>query len=275
MDLHCGAVPPALLESELFGHVKGAFTGAIQERAGKFQLADRGTLFLDEINTLPLEMQVKLVKAIEEQRFFPVGSDLAVEVEVRIIAASQEPLRLLVSQKRFREDLYHRLNVVAISIPPLRERRTDIPLLAHALLRRFNHKYHLRKTLSSSALNTLMQASWSGNVRALANAIENTMLFAPQSEIQAKDIPKEALLDRDRCIPSEPVQGNSGSSNAIETWVTERLSQDDCDVLRELQQMVLRVAWKQYQGNKTSIAKRLGISRGTLYSLLREFEADG
>ena len=271
VDLHCAAIPPSLLESELFGHVKGAFTDARQDRGGKFRLAHQGTLFLDEINSIPLAMQLSLLKVLEEQRFFPLGSEQAAQVDTRIIVATQEPLAELVRRQCFREDLYHRLNVVTIAIPPLRERRSDIPLLAHALLAKLNRQYHTNKTLSQTALNTLMQGRWSGNVRALANALENALLFAPGDEIQAADIPEDLLRNHG---PGEPRSPAPGPAVSPEAWIEDLLRQKDCDVQRDMQQTLLRVAWKAYQGNKTLIAKRLGMARSTLYRLLRDLGLD-
>ena len=267
VDLHCAAIPPALLESELFGHVKGAFTDARQNRSGKFRLAHQGTLFLDEINSIPPAMQLSLLKVLEEQRFFPLGSEEAVQVDVRLIAATQEPLAELVRQQRFREDLYHRLNIITITIPPLRERRDDIPLLARALLVRLNQKHHSAKTLSRPALKSLIHGEWSGNVRALANALENAVLLAPGDEIQAADLPEDPLHKHVRAAVDVPAA-------SPETWIENLLRQEGCDVPREMQQALLRAAWKEYGGNKTRIAERLGMARGTLYRLLRDLGLD-
>lgn len=266
VDLHCGAIPPTLIESELFGHVKGAFTGAERERTGKFQLADGGTLFLDEISTIGLETQGKLLKAIEEKTFFPVGSDTAIQVDVRFIVATNESLPDLVRENRFREDLYYRLKLVTFSIPPLRERKTDIPLLVNYFLEQFNRKYLQQKSISRSALDKLKHALWKGNIRALANVLENMFLFSAHEEIREVDISFDDLQANEPSLPS-----NDPSS--IETWM-EHLLQQDGDVMNELQQTLLQVAWRYYQGNKTLIAKRLGMARGTLYRLLQEHQIE-
>ncbi len=274
VDLHCGAIPSTLIESELFGHVKGAFTGAERKRIGKFQLADGGTLFLDEISTIGPDIQVKLLKAIDAQRFFPVGSDNAVQVDVRIIAATNESLPALVREKRFREDLYYRLKVVTLSIPPLRERKTDIPLLVNHFLEQLNRKYHQQKSISRSALEKLMYAPWQGNIRVLASLLENVFLFSPDNIIKEQDISIEDQQESE--MSSSPRSVPSLSSDdpfSADLWI-EHLLQHDCDVMKEMQQTLLRVALTYYRSNKSLLAKRLGMSRTTLYKLLQKYQLE-
>lgn len=267
VDLHCGALSPALIESELFGHVKGAFTGAERERTGKFQLADGGTLFLDEISTIGPETQSKLLKVIDTKSFFPVGSDEAVQVDVRVIAATNQSLLELVRKNQFREDLYYRLKVVTFSIPPLRARKTDIPLLVNHFLEYFNRRYHTRKTISGNALEKLIHAPWEGNIRDLSNVLENVVVLSPHDEIQEQELPAEDLQANHACPP------HSNEPFSIEDWIENLLAQD-VNVMQEVQQILLRVAWRYYQGNKTLMAKRLGMARGTLYQLLQKYRIE-
>ncbi len=179
VKVNCGAIPPGLVESELFGHVKGAFTGAVQNRVGRFELADRGTLFLDEVSELPPEIQVKLLRVLQEQEFEPVGASRTVRVDVRVIAATNRPLEAAVAAGRFRADLMYRLNVFPLSVPPLRERRADIPLLTSFLLGRLAHK--LGKPLervSARAMAHLSSYDWPGNVRELQNVVERAAILS-------------------------------------------------------------------------------------------------
>src|SRR5581483_1424943 len=187
--VNCGALPETLIEDELFGHEKGAFTGAIRQRIGKFEFADKGTLFLDEVESISMQTQVKLLRAIEEREFQRVGDNETIRVDVRIIAASNVDIGQAVESGRFREDLYYRLNVVNIKVPPLRERKGDIPLLAQNFLRRFRNKLHKDvQTISEDALSVLTAYSWPGNVRELANVIERIVIMAKDPVITADKI---------------------------------------------------------------------------------------
>ncbi|GAB4177207.1 MAG: sigma-54 dependent transcriptional regulator [Calditrichia bacterium] len=189
MPINCGAIPLSLIESELFGHIKGAFTGALTKRKGIFQAADGGTVFLDEISTLPYEMQSKLLRVIQEKEVYPVGSTSPVPLNVRIIAATNENLRELIREKRFREDLYHRLNVIEIEIPPLRERKEDIAPLVDFFLKKFSLQYNKQiKGCTPAAIHKLEQYSFPGNVRELQNLIEKIVIFHPNKRIDANDI---------------------------------------------------------------------------------------
>ncbi len=187
--VNCGALPETLIEDELFGHERGAFTGAIRQRIGKFEFADKGTLFLDEVESISMQTQVKLLRAIEEREFQRVGGNETIRVDVRIIAASNVDIGQAVESGRFREDLYYRLNVVNIKVPPLRERKGDIPLLAQNFLRRFRNKLHKDvQTISEDALSVLTAYSWPGNVRELANVIERIVIMAKDPVITADKI---------------------------------------------------------------------------------------
>src|SRR5437667_592441 len=190
--VNCGAIPEALLESELFGHEKGAFTGAAERRLGRFELADGGTIFLDEVGEMPAATQVKLVRVLEDRTFFRVGGTQAIKVDVRVIAATNKSLKEEVALGRFRDDLFYRLNVLHIYLPPLRERRTDIPLLVRRFIAEFA-KQHDRafRGITPEALQILVDAEWPGNIRQLGNLIESMVVLAPEGEIRASDIPKD------------------------------------------------------------------------------------
>lgn len=187
--INCAALPENLIESELFGHEKGAFTGAITMRRGRFELADKGTIFLDEIGDLPIQTQVKLLRVLQEREFERVGSEKSIRVNVRIIAATSRNLEELVNLRKFREDLYYRLNVVPIFIPPLRERREDIPLLIEHFLNKFNKKYRKRVSLPKDVLKTLINYDWPGNVRELENTMERLVVMSTGGNITASDLP--------------------------------------------------------------------------------------
>lgn len=270
VDLHCGALSSTLIESELFGHTKGAFTGAEHSRKGKFQLADHGTLFLDEISTLDIELQAKLLKALEQQTFYPVGKDSPVKVDVRTIAATNSPLQELVRQKKFREDLYYRLNVVTLKIPPLRERKEDIPLLVEHFLFMLNQKYQgsrPQKIISSEAIKKLLDAEWPGNTRGLFNVLESAFLLSIHAEIACDDIITKPLTpSRTRASHSDR---NGNGFHHLTNWIESQLRQGG-NVQKTFEHMLLQVAWKEYKGNKKQIASKLGISRSKLYDLLKE-----
>ncbi|MGQ0704256.1 MAG: sigma 54-interacting transcriptional regulator [Gemmatimonadales bacterium] len=200
--VNCSALPETLLESELFGHEKGAFTGAAERRLGRFELADGGTIFLDEIGDVPLSVQVKLLRVLESRTFFRLGGTQAIKVDVRVVAATNRALRDLVAVGEFREDLYYRLSVLNIYLPPLRERRDDIPLLVRRFIREFA-KTHDRpfRGITAEALARLVEAPWPGNIRQLRNLIESMVVLAPGSEIRASDIPQDILEGAPTLLP--------------------------------------------------------------------------
>jgi transcriptional regulator with PAS, ATPase and Fis domain len=192
VKINCGTIPESLIESELFGYEKGAFTGARSDgKAGMIEAAHGGTLFLDEIGELKLELQVKLLEVIEEKTFTRVGGTKSVSVDVRIIAATHRDLRQMMKHHQFREDLFYRLSVVPIDIPPLRERREDIPALIHEFLETFNRKHNTRKRFSSSVLNRLQDYSYPGNVRQLFNFLEQMVVMSGHETIELDDLPLE------------------------------------------------------------------------------------
>jgi two-component system response regulator PilR (NtrC family) len=200
--VNCGAIPENLIESELFGHVKGAFTGAVQSRPGLFRSADGGTIFLDEIGELPLALQVKLLRVLQERTFHPVGSDAAVTVDVRIIAATNRSLEAEVAAGRFREDLFYRLNVLTLSLPPLRERRQDIPLLVRRFLRQFSdlHGKNVQR-VSVATAKRLQEYHYPGNIRELENIVEHAVALCEGETVHEEHLPEYMLRPQDGDAP--------------------------------------------------------------------------
>lgn len=253
--LNCGAIPPNLIESELFGHEKGSFTGAYQQKKGKFELAHGGTLFLDEIGDLPLEMQVKFLRVLQERQFYRIGSENSINVDVRIIAATNKDLMDEIEKGNFREDLYYRLNVVNIHIPPLRERKEDIPLLAEKFLLEFSEIYNKKiKYLDFEAMEMLMNYFWRGNIRELRNVIERSVLVCNDKE--------EILLKTH--LPIEI----SGISNSVNDEDKKNMT------LSQYEKIIIKNTLKKYEGNKTQTAKALGIRRQTLYNKIKEYDLE-
>ena len=191
VPINCGAIPAELLESELFGHEKGAFTGAITNRVGRFELAEGGTIFLDEIGDMPLQMQVKLLRVLQERVYERVGSNKQIKANVRVIAATHRNLEQMIKDGKFREDLYYRLNVFPILTPPLRERADDIPLLIQELINRYSRDKKVGVRFTQRAIESLMQHEWSGNVRELSNLVERMIIIHPNEIVDAQDLPKK------------------------------------------------------------------------------------
>ncbi|MEK7314941.1 MAG: sigma-54 dependent transcriptional regulator [Candidatus Eisenbacteria bacterium] len=252
--VNCTSLSETLLESELFGHLRGAFTGAVERRPGLFLEANRGTIFLDEVGDMSLTMQSKLLRVLQEQEVKPVGGAATIPVDVRIVAATHRDLSGLVSSGRFREDLYYRLHVVVLRVPPLRDRREDIPLLAEHFLRRFAALSQRRlQGFSPAAMNALVSYRWPGNVRELENVVDRAVALAPGSLVDEGDLPEEigALLRPTALAPGG-----------------EALLLDE--VVRRHVLAVLRGAG----GNKSRAAKLLGVPRRTLYRMLERLEAE-
>jgi DNA-binding NtrC family response regulator len=200
--VNVGALPETLIESELFGHEKGAFTGAAERRLGRFELADTGTLFLDEIGEIPAPTQVKLLRVLEEREFMRVGGVQPIKVNVRVVAATNQPLRELVESGRFRSDLFYRLNVLRIYLPPLRERPEDVPLLVRRFIQDYSEEHdRVFRGISAEAMQLLMQYAWPGNVRELRNLIESMVVLAPDHEIQPGDLPRHVRDGGGRLLP--------------------------------------------------------------------------
>ncbi len=256
--VNCGAIPTNLLESELFGHMKGAFTGATQNRIGRFQLAREGTLFLDEISDLPLDLQAKILRAIQNKVFEPVGSASSIKLEARIIAASNQDLEVAVAERRFREDLYYRLNVIPIFIPPLRSRRSDIPLLVRTFLERFCRLNSKNISgITEEAMRCLMEYHWPGNIRELENLIERVVVLKKgEGSIELKDFPvdyfRTVRLDRFVASVSLPEDGL-----------------DFNDAVNEFENELILQALQRTAGNKNKAATLLGLNRTTLVEKLK------
>jgi len=251
VPVNCGALPEGIVESELFGHVKGAFTGAIKERKGRFELAHKGTLFLDEVADLPLKTQVKILRFLQEGSFEKVGGEKKVSVDVRIISAANKNLKEEVKAGKFREDLFYRLNVIPIHLPPLRERKSDIPLLAaHFLKEAEQESKNAIPTLASEALNLMLDYQWPGNVRELKNVIQFSVVRSRGSKILPSDLPNEITRGKDLTFSVEE------SYPSPDTAMSARGKLDIESV---------KAAIKQTGGNKSKAARVLGVGRATLY----------
>ncbi len=251
VTVHCAALPSNLLESELFGHEKGAFTGATEQRVGRFELADGGSLFLDEIGEIDPALQVKLLRVLEERNFERVGGRETLDVDVRLIAATNKDLKALSDEGRFREDLYYRLNVVTVTLPPLRERREDIPLLLQHFLQAFNQENGKAiEGFTSDCMNALVNYDWPGNIRELRNAIERMVVLARQERLTVRDVPPHmrAADDEPKALPVLPDMS-----------------------LEEVEKNMIIKALEAHQGNRTKAAEQLGISRRTLHRKLNEY----
>lgn len=262
VELSCGSIPETLLESELFGHAKGAFTGAHTDKVGKFLAADGGTIFLDEINSASPAMQLKLLRVLQERKFEPVGSTQTIEVDVRVVLASNQPLEDLVAQGKFRQDLYYRINVVKIELPPLRERVGDIPLLAEAFLQRFGAE--LGKQLvgfSPEAMDSLRRYSWPGNVRELQNVVERAAVLGTRPTIGVEDLPPEVMGGR-------PVLARIGQDE--EEWRPMPLEQ----ALMEPERRIILRALRANGFNRQKTADDLQINRTTLYKKMKALGID-
>lgn len=251
IKLNCGALTTTLLESELFGHEAGSFTDARKQKIGRFELADEGTLFLDEITETAPEFQVRLLRVLQEQEFERVGGTQTVRVDVRVIAATNRDVESAVRDGRFREDLYYRLNVVRIEIPPLRERRDDIPLLVHAFLEEFcreNGKPLLK--IAPKAMTMLCEYDWPGNVRQLRNAIEGMVVLAQGREIGARNLPEE-------------IRAEASSRRTLLLRVGATLA--------EMEKEMIRATLEETKGNRAAAARILGLGRKTLYRKIEEY----
>jgi sigma-54 specific flagellar transcriptional regulator A len=272
VPVNCGAIPGDLLESELFGHRKGAFTGAINDREGRFEMAEGGTLFLDEIGDMSLQMQVKILRVLQERTFERIGSNESITTDVRIIAATHKNLETAISEGEFREDLFYRLNVFPIEMPPLKERVEDIPLLVNELVRRIEHEKRGSVRLSPGAIYALCQYSWPGNVRELANLVERMAILHPYGVVDAADLP-------------EKFRSGEGevSESVVDALVGSPVTSDDLDPrlprnglnlkehLSYLEISYIKQALTDSGGVVAHAAKRLGMRRTTLVEKLRKY----
>ncbi|MGN6374085.1 MAG: sigma-54-dependent transcriptional regulator [Sphingomonas sp.] len=269
VTVNCGAFPTNLIESELFGHEKGAFTGAFERKVGRFVEAEGGTILLDEVGELPLEAQVKLLRVLQTGEIHPLGARHAREVDIRVIAATNKKLIEEVEAGRFREDLYYRLNVVQVSIPPLRERTGDIPALARHLLARIAQQPGLRPIgITDDALQLLVGYDWPGNVRQLQNALFRAAVLCDAPALTREDFPQIAALDGKRTNRAEPARVMTSGG------VTLFRPDGNLRALEEIEADVIRLAIGHYRGRMTEVARRLGIGRSTLYRKLGELGID-
>ena len=303
VGINCAAIPAQLLESELFGHKKGAFSGAIADRVGRFQLADQGTLFLDEIGDMPLDLQVKLLRVLKEREVMPVGASRAVPFDVRLIAATHQDLEGMVARKEFREDLYYRLNVVPIVIPPLRDRQTDIAELCHYYISLYSDDRKMSFTPKS--IEVLSRYRWPGNVRELANLVKRLSVLSPEPYIELATIPAAYLppqlaellrAEEQEDETSEPglppafmAQLGQETTSKLSQPVSEverivRLSQSmdslpkegiaTKNLLGDIESNLIRVALTQSEGNVSKAAKLLQIGRTTLIQKLEKYQIE-
>ena len=271
IKINCAAIPKTLMESELFGYEKGAFTGAVGSKPGRFELADKGTLFLDEIGEIPIEMQVKLLRVLQESEFERVGGIKTLKVDVRLVTATNRDLAKEVQSGNFREDLFYRLNVVPIHLPPLRERTSDIPLLVEHFLTKFNARLKKQITdLQPEAMDKLIGHPWPGNIRELENVMERTILFCEGPTIRSRDLPPEISGASEGSGPnrtSEPRAVEPLLAAGERTSLKEIVRRETDRVEREL---ILR-ALDETGGNVTQAARKLKISRKSLQNKMKEF----
>jgi sigma-54 specific flagellar transcriptional regulator A len=273
VPVNCGAIPADLLESELFGHQKGAFTGAINDRQGRFEMAEGGTLFLDEIGDMSLQMQVKILRVLQERTFERVGSNETRTTNVRIIAATHKNLEDAIKQGEFREDLFYRLNVFPINMPSLGERVEDIPLLVNELVRRIEHEKRGSVRLSPGAIHLLCQYHWPGNVRELANVVERLAILHPYGVVEAADLPEKFLVSGDNA--------NAGQVHSVDMGSREmamnhepRLPRDGINLKEHLSLLeinYIKQALEDTGGVVAHAARRLGMRRTTLVEKLRKY----
>ena len=278
MVVNCAAIPETLLESELFGYEAGAFTGATTRRIGKFQQADGGTIFLDEIGDIPLLVQAKILRLLQEQTFERLGSNETIQVDVRVLCATNRNLEDAIAERFFREDLYHRLNVVTLQLPPLRERREDIPLLVDYFLNRFARGLRLEKPpLSQEALDVLVNYAWPGNVRELEHVVQRLMIFTGGYTIQASDLP-----------PSVTTNGQGPQGGKTGTWTDEQFlafARTYLDsyrgeraheaLLEKMEKSLIIEALRRSAGNQTRAARLLGLPRPTLHLKMQKHRLQG
>ena len=269
--VNCGAIPADLLESELFGHEKGAFTGALNTRQGRFELAEGGTLFLDEIGDMPLPMQVKLLRVLQERSFERVGSNRSIQSDVRIIAATHRDLESAIDKGQFREDLYYRLNVFPIEVPPLRNRRVDLPLLISELTARMEGEGRGSVRMGETAMRTLGVYPWPGNVRELANLIERLAIMHPGETVEMADLPAKFRQGEDEEL-AELAQSEMDGSGFLSQPPLPSEGIDLKEYLNDLEMGLIRRALDESSGVVAHAAKLLGMRRTTLVEKMRKFD---
>ncbi len=270
VEISCGALPETLLESELFGHVRGSFTGAIRDRQGRFELADGGTVLLDEIDAFTPALQVKLLRVIQEKLYERVGDTRTMRVDVRIIAATNRRLTELVQQGKFREDLYYRLHVIAMRLPPLRERTHDLPLLVNYFLEHSSRT--MGKTITGvtdNAMQVLSRYRWPGNIRELENVMERAVILAKRSKLDVDDLPEELRFHSDApsmAVDDQEEEASAGAGEANGAAASPLLK----DALKLPERDLILKVLAEVRWNRSEAAKRLGIHRSTLYHKIRK-----
>lgn len=271
VEISCGSIPETLLESELFGHVKGAFTGAHADKVGRFLAADGGTLFLDEINSASPGMQLKLLRVLQERRFEPVGSTETIEVDVRVVLATNQDLERLVAEGSFRQDLYYRINVVKIEVPPLRERVADVPMLAEHFLAK--HSSELGRQIvgfSAEAMDALRRYPWPGNVRELQNAIERAAVLTRGQTIGLDDLPENIRTGDAGVLGGSLARRGAADPAGDEPWTPMPLE----EALREPERRIILRALEANDWNRQRTADQLQINRTTLYKKMKAYGLD-
>ena len=260
MEISCGALPREIIESELFGHTKGSFTGAINERKGRFELAHGGTVLLDDIDSFSLDLQVKLLRVLQHKEFERVGDNKTIKIDVRFIVSTNQNLEKAIADKKFREDLYYRLNVISIDIPSLRNRKDDLPLLVNHFMNLYSKENHKKiKYVSDNTMKTLTNYGWPGNVRELENIIERAVILDTDGVIENDDLPE--LLVGNALVPFDAkIDGNAVGAVSLK------------DAMKEPEKVYILQVMKEMGWNKNEAARKLGVNRTTLYNKLKKYE---
>ncbi|HNY13096.1 MAG TPA: sigma-54 dependent transcriptional regulator, partial [Candidatus Wallbacteria bacterium] len=277
IKINCSAIPVDLIESELFGHMKGSFTGAFADKVGKFEAADGGTLFLDEIGELPLNLQAKLLRVIQEREIEPIGSNISKKINVRLLFATNRNLDEAIKNKEFREDLYYRVNTISLNLPPLRERRDDIAILLKFFINKYNTvlKRNIRE-VSSDALDILIKYSWPGNIRELQNIIENTMVLMSDQDdvIYIRNLP-EKIIDHENNSGGLLKDGNSSFEGIVSAYLEKAYAAgenvDIGDFLDSVEKIAMKWAAEKTGGVKTDMARFFGIDEKSIRNKFKKY----
>jgi transcriptional regulator with PAS, ATPase and Fis domain len=269
IPVNCGAIPEGLAESELFGHVAGAFTGAIQSRRGCFELAHKGTIFLDEFIEMPAPVQVKLLRVLQERKFQPLGSEESVRVDIRVIAATNQDPKEAIRRKRLRRDLYYRISVVPLVVPPLRDRREDLPELIHQFFNAIRIKLGSRvSAISPAALRILMRYAWPGNVRELINVMERTVLLCGGQSIEPDDLPLDIALAGEMEKPLPPAE----IVRIPATTIRKSLTDSRKEVVDAFERRYIEALLRECHGHLNIVAERAGITRRALFQKMKRLK---
>ena len=263
--VNCAAIPEHLLESELFGHEMGAFTGASRRRIGKFELADGGDIFLDEISTMKIDLQVKLLRVLQEKEFTRLGSNTPIKADFRVISACNQPLEKMIEQNSFRMDLYHRMRVVELELPPLRERPEDIPVIADYYARKFNKKAELSQLFTDNAMKKLQAYPWPGNIRELSNVVQSMIITCANKVIDEASFPPWVL---DGCVSGKTAE--KANDNIVPFFTKSEPVRPLKDFIQQTEREYIKHVLRTFEDDKLKTADKLGISRATLYSKLKE-----